>query len=160
MYTYKIIPLVNQCFLFAMLLIVILLPMSSLQAKRMPPASVETLHFQGISYEVSGMGIVVARDEKNNRVLWENTIYTVSYNPLLEKDVQDTYIRKLEISDGSLLVTNEKKAVYRVDLTTGKVLRTLSAGTDSDFHKIYTTSVVVVSFLLVAFIVYRFFLRR
>ena len=95
--------------------------MSNIQAKRVAPTPVESVHFEGIRYEVSGMGVVLAWDEKNNRKLWENRIYEISYIPNLETDVQDIWIKKLEISNDALSVTDERDLVYKVDLKTGKV---------------------------------------
>ena len=110
--------------------------MSNIQAKRLPPAPVERVYFDGIRYEVSGMGVVLAWDEKNNQELWKNTIYKVFYNPILESDVQDVWIKKLEVTTGVLLVTNEKSMLYKVDLKTGKVL-----SEPSDFNKIYLNKI-------------------
>lgn len=97
--------------------------MSNIQAKRSAPAPVESVSFEGIRYEVSEMGTVLASNEENNQKLWENVIYTVSYIPFLEKDVQTVYIRKLQVINNTLLVTDERDIIHKVDLKTGKVLR-------------------------------------
>lgn len=144
-------------FALVILLILTLLPMSSIQAKRFAPAPVEPIHFEGIRYEVSGMGVVLAWDEENNQELWKNTIYKVSYNPILETDVQDVWITKLEIANGVLLVTNEGSATYKVDLKTGKILSGPSGS-----NKIYSASVIggLILLIILGFIIYRFFIRR
>lgn len=44
-----------------------------------------------------------------------------SYDPKKEKDVQDIFITKLEIKDGRLIVTNESKNRYSIDVKTQEV---------------------------------------
>lgn len=67
------------------------------------------------------MGVVTARDPKDNHILWEQKIYQISYNPFLEKDVQDVFITNLEIKGDSLVVTNEKKERYKLNILSKEV---------------------------------------
>lgn len=144
-------------FSLVILLILTLLPMSNIQAKRLAPDPVEPIHFEGIRYEVSGMGVVLAWDEKNNQELWKNTIYKVSYVPNLETDAQDIWITNLEVANGVLLVTNEGNATYKVDLKTGKVL-----SDPSDSNKIYLALVIggLIFLISMGFVIHRFFIRQ
>lgn len=131
--------------------------MSIIQAKRLAPDPIEPVYFDSIRYEVSGMGVVRARDEKNGQEIWKNAIYKVSYNPILETDVQDVYITKLEVINGILLVRNEENATYKVDLKTGKVIIW-----PPESNKRYLTLVLsgFIFFTIFGFIIYRFFIRR
>lgn len=139
------------------LLIIGFLPMTNIQAKRSAPAPVEPVSFEGIRYEVSGMGVVLAWDEKNNQELWKKKIYEVSHKSNLETDVQDIWITKLEVAKGVLLVTNEKKNVYEVDLTTGEVIhRSLESGKTYGMYVIGGLVVLILAGIVIAV----FLLRR
>ena len=108
-----------------LLLLLILVPMSTIQAKRMAPAAVDPISYEGITYSAptNMMGSVEARDEKTSQIVWTTKVYSVAYNPLIETDVQDVFITELQIDDGELLVTNESDEKYYVDLKTGAVAR-------------------------------------
>lgn len=112
----------KKVFLF-LLLLLILLPMSAIQAKRMAPTPVDTISFNGVTYSAptSMMGVVEARDEKADQILWTTKVYSVAYDSNLEKDAQDVFITKLEVANEKLLVTNERNQKYQVDLRTGEV---------------------------------------
>ena len=97
-------------------------------AKRGEPAEVKPVVHEGIEYRAphstiasEKMGVVEAWDKATDKMLWEKKVYTVKINPLMERDVQDVFITKLEIDAGKLIVTNEKDARYSIDLKTQKV---------------------------------------
>ncbi len=141
-----------------LLLLLILSPMSSIQAKRMVPKPVDPISYQGISYSAPGMGMmgsVVARDEKTDQIVWTTKVYSVVYDPDLESDVQDVFITKLEIAGGKLLVTNEEDRKYQVDLETGKVLN------DPWVNNVRLVWLAVVVFVLVSlFTLYKYLLKK
>ncbi len=137
--------------------------MPIIQAKRMAPNPVEPIYFEGIRYEVSDMGVVLAWDEKNNQELWKNTIYNVSYNSTIEKDVQDVWITKLEVVNGFLLVTNERDAIYKVDLKRGNVLSSENISIGPFGSSKINSALTIGGFIfliILGFISYRFFIRR
>ncbi len=55
-----------------------------------------------------------------NRILWNIPIYAITYDPHLERDVQDVWINSLSInaSENCLVVKTERDGVYHVDLLT------------------------------------------
>jgi hypothetical protein len=91
-------------------------------AKRIAPASVEPVVYEGIRYVAPNddgrRGYIEAWDVKTNKKLWELTVFTNRIDPKLEADVQWVFINKLTIRDGMLMVTSERGATYQVDLRT------------------------------------------
>lgn len=66
-------------------------------------------------------GYIEARDEKTDALLWRLKVYTVAHNAALERDVQDVFIKSMEIRDGALIVVNERGDRFSVDLKDRKV---------------------------------------
>lgn len=94
-------------------------------AKRAAPAKVEPVVSEGVEYRapVENKGVVEAWDKATGKKLWEKQVYAVKIDPGMEKDVQDVFIRKLEINAGKLIVTNERDDVYSIDLKTREVTK-------------------------------------
>ena len=105
----------------AILLAVALIPHLA-SAKRIAPASVEPVVYEGIRYvapnDEGRRGYIEAWDVKTNKKLWELTVFTNRIDPKLEADVQWVFINKLTIRDEMLIVTSERGATYQVDLRT------------------------------------------
>ena len=91
-------------------------------AKRIAPASVEPVVYEGIRYVAPNddgrRGYIESWDPKANKKLWELTVFTHRIDPKLEADVQWVFINKLTIRDEMLMVTSERGATYQVDLRT------------------------------------------
>ena len=64
------------------------------------------------------MGFIEARDLKSGKLIWSRQIYSVKYDPDLEGDVQDVYIKKIKVKGNSLIITNERKSEYQLNLKT------------------------------------------
>jgi hypothetical protein len=94
-------------------------------AKRVAPAKVEPLIFQGVRYVAPNddghRAYIEARDVRTNKRLWDLMIFTNRIDPMLEEDVQWVFIKALNIRDGALVVTSERDKIYRVDLKTKTV---------------------------------------
>jgi hypothetical protein len=105
----------------AILLAVALIPHLA-SAKRIAPASVEPVVYEGIRYVAPNddgrRRYIEAWDLKTNKKLWELTVFTNRIDPKLEADVQWVFISKLTIRDDMLMVTSERGATYQVDLRT------------------------------------------
>jgi ankyrin repeat protein len=115
-------------------------------AKRGAPAEVKPVVHEGIEYRAphstiasEKMGVVEAWDKATGKMLWEKKVYTVALDADLEEDVQHVFITKLEIDAGKLIVTNERKDRYSIDLKTQKV--TPEAANQSTKTEMPTTSV-------------------
>ena len=111
---------------FVLIFIAVALLVSSLVlAKRVAPARVEPVVYQGIRYiapnDDGRRAYIEAWDVQTNRKLWDLTIFTNRIDPTLEEDVQWLFIKTLNIRDGALIVTSERNKIYRVDLKTKAV---------------------------------------
>jgi hypothetical protein len=104
--------------------VALLLPSLAL-AKRVAPAKVEPVIYQGVRYiapnDDGRRAYIDAWDVQTNKKLWDLTIFTNRIEPGLEEDVQWVFIKALNIRDGALFVTSERDKIYRVDLKTKAV---------------------------------------
>lgn len=92
-------------------------------ASRIPPVRVKPVEIDGIRYEAvwGVLGLFRATEINTGKVLWELTLYHYRYNDELETDVQDVFVSAMaKESDSSILVTDERGRVYRVDLESRK----------------------------------------
>lgn len=90
-----------------------------MMASRIPPARVQPVEIDGIRYESvwGSMGLFRATEIKTGKTLWELTLYRYKYDERLETDVQDVFVAAMaKEGDSSILVTDERAKVYRVDL--------------------------------------------
>jgi len=94
-------------------------------AKRLAPVQVAPVTHEGIEYsaprDASSIGQVQARDAASKKVLWEQVIYQIAYDPDLERDVQWVFISDLKIEGDFLIITDERKRCYSLNLKTRKV---------------------------------------
>lgn len=99
----------------------LLLPSLAL-GKRVAPAKLEPVIYQGVRYiapnDDGRRAYIEARDIQTNKKLWDLTIFTNRIDPTLKEDVQWIFIKALNIRDGALMVTSERDKIYRVDLKT------------------------------------------
>jgi hypothetical protein len=88
-------------------------------AKRAAPPLVAPVERDGVRYtapnDEGGRGYIRAVDAKTGKTLWDLTVYKVRIDPLLEKDVQHVYIRKLRLTGGKLVVEDESNRSFTVD---------------------------------------------
>jgi outer membrane protein assembly factor BamB len=96
---------------------------TKVEAKRGAPKDVPPVTQNGVVYSAphDQMGCVVAKDEKTGKQLWSKQVYTVKYDPNLEKDVQDCFISELRFADGKLIVSNERGGQFELDPATQAV---------------------------------------
>ena len=59
---------------------------------------------------------------------WRIQIYNIKYDPALEQDVQDVFIKTMSLDkkNNSLLISDERSRTYVLDLTTKAVTREVS----------------------------------
>ncbi|HBV63366.1 MAG TPA: hypothetical protein DEF45_10135 [Rhodopirellula sp.] len=100
-----------------------LLPVSTVEAKRpapvkVPPVAVGTIEYRAPTKQ---MGCVEAWDKESKEMIWRRQIYVVQYQVGLERDVQDVFITRLGTKKNSLVVKNERKSEYELDLETLQV---------------------------------------
>ncbi|HEY0801972.1 MAG TPA: hypothetical protein VGD54_14110 [Steroidobacteraceae bacterium] len=103
----------------------------ALQAKRVGPPAVAAVVVGGVRYEAlpwgkkrglgQNGGYLATFDVKTGAELGLIKVYEIKYEPKLEADVQDDFIARLQVVDGSLAVTDERGRRYLVDLITKSV---------------------------------------
>ena len=94
-------------------------------AKRIAPAKVDPIVYEGIRYVAPNddgrRGYIEAWDVATEKKLWELTIFTNRIDPKLEEDVQWVFINALNIREGRLIATSEHGENYQVDLKTKEI---------------------------------------
>jgi len=110
-------------------------------AKRSAPPRVEPAIHDSIRYVAPNddgrRAYIEAWDAQTNKKLWELTVFTNRIEPRLEEDVQWVFINKLNVRDGTLLVTSERGNTYQIDLKTKAITQsdaTKSATPDATAH--------------------------
>jgi len=98
------------------------------EAKRGAPAEVLPVTVGNIKYSAphrngtqKQMGFIEARDLKSGKLIWSRQIYAVKYDPDLEGDVQDVFIKSITVEGNNLIITNERNSKYQLDLNSLEV---------------------------------------
>ncbi len=109
-----------------LLLAVVGLPLPAL-AKRTPAPVVEPVVYQGVRYVVPNdkgtVGYLEAWDTATGKKLWKKKIFRKCVIPLLELDVQWVFIKRMWRDNDHLMLVDERKRAYALDLKTRKVRR-------------------------------------
>ena len=113
----------NMKRLMVLLAVFSVLSVSTAHAKRAAPAKVPPVTVGQIEYRAptSQMGCCEAWDTKSNEMIWRRQIYVVKYTVGIERDIQDVFITSLRLKDNTLIVSNERKSEYELDLDTLQV---------------------------------------
>lgn len=96
-------------------------------AKRVAPPDVPPVQLRKVRVEAihwgrtrglkQNGGYIAAIDPASGQELWTLKVYDVHYDPKMEEDVQDVFIRKMtRMSPSRLLIVDEKGRRYRVDV--------------------------------------------
>lgn len=64
---------------------------------------------------------IEARGIVSNAVVWKIKIYSIRLDPALEQDVQWVMITGIKEKNGRLIISNEKKQFFSLDLKSGEV---------------------------------------
>ena len=98
------------------------------EAKRGAPAEALPVTVGNIEYSAPHrngthrkMGLLEARDLKSGKLIWSRQIYAVKYDPDLEGDVQDVFIKSITAEGNHLIITNERNSKYQLDLNSLEV---------------------------------------
>ena len=116
--------MIKKFYLISSLLLATLLA----EAKRGAPAEVLPVTVGNIEYSAPHrngthrkMGLLEARDLKSGKLIWSRQIYAVKYDPDLEGDVQDVFIKSITVERNSLIITNQRNSKYQLDLNSLEV---------------------------------------
>ena len=108
-------------------------PEPIIAASRKAPPAVAPIVFEGVRYEqvmeAPGMGpdlpcgCLAAYDEKDNRLLWKQAIYTIDRIEHLEADVQEVYFvgMVLDAANREIRIENEIGDVFIINIDTHTV---------------------------------------
>lgn len=100
-------------------------------AKRIPPASVAPVVYQGIRYVAPNddgrRAYIEAWDVRTNKKLWDLTVFRNRIDPKREEDVQWVFIIAMSIRDHMLMVTSERGMTYQIDLQTKAITQSEAA---------------------------------
>jgi len=117
---------------FPILGLVILLAPRGVYGKRGPAARVEPVIYEGVRYNAPSddgvRGYIQARDTKSGKAVWELTVYRILISRILETDVQWVFIKKISLSNGGLIIVDERERAYRVDLKTRRIKQLKAVG--------------------------------
>jgi hypothetical protein len=98
--------------------------LNPLLSKRLEPKKVNSVLHNGKEYSInhSKIGTILVRDKdsKKEKIV---TVYTIDYDPNLEKDVQDVFIKSILIYNNYLLIQNESDSIYKMDLETNEIMK-------------------------------------
>jgi len=101
--------------------------------KDVPPivtdkATYSVPHVRMPQFSMRNPGFVEARHPKTKKLLWRIQVYNIKYDPALEQDVQDVFIKTMSLDkkNNSLLISDERSRTYVLDLTTKKAIREVS----------------------------------
>ena len=99
------------------------------EAKRGAPAEVLPVTVGNIEYSAphrngthKQMGFIEARAPQSGELIWSRQIYAVKYDPDLEGDVQDVFIKSITVQGNHLIITNERNSKYQLDLNSLEVI--------------------------------------
>ena len=98
-------------------------------AKRLAPEEVTPIVSHGRTYEQEFRKadtqftiLIVAKDKRNGKLLWETEIYKGLYNKSLETDVQEIFLKSMTIENHKIIAKDERGQIYKIDAKTGKRL--------------------------------------
>ena len=116
--------MIKKFYLISSLLLATLLA----EARRGAPAEVLPVTVGNIEYSAphrngmqKQMGFIEARDLKSGKLIWSRQIYAVKYDPDLEGDVQDVFIKSITAEGNHLIINNERNSKYQLDLNSLEV---------------------------------------
>jgi hypothetical protein len=91
---------------------------SASYAKRALPQEVKPIMHKGIEYWAPHdyMGCIEAWDIKSKEIIWRKQVYVIKHVLGVERDVQDVFIKSMQLSGNSLVIINEKGFEYKLDL--------------------------------------------
>jgi hypothetical protein len=85
--------------------------------------TIENIEYKA-SYEMGKLlqkAYIEARNIESDELMWKIKIYQIILNPVKEHDVQWVMITEVKEENGKLIISNEKKEKFSLDLKTLKI---------------------------------------
>ena len=132
------------------------------EAKRVPSPKVDPLIFNDVKFivPVHKMGYVEAWDIKTGQKLWATKVYEVNIDPETEPDVQWIFITKIFIKNNKLIVVNEARNIFELDIKTGLVIQKKANNILNDKPLILWTIVIAMLSLMFGYLLLIFLKKR
>jgi len=112
------------------------LPPCLASAKRIAPAKIGPVIYEGVRYiapnDDGRRAYIEAWDVQTNKKLRDLTIWTNPIDPKVEEDVQWVFIKALNVRDDMLIVTSESGKTYKVDLNANAITESNLAPNSSE----------------------------
>lgn len=124
----------------------LIVSLGSLRRKRIGPPTVEPVTLDGVRYEAlhwgrtrgfgQNGGYLIAIDDASDAELWVARVYGIDYLPALETDVQDVFVRSVEVTADKheLLITDERGRRFGFDIAR-RVARAIDLSAPSSRHE-------------------------
>ena len=108
---------------FELVALLVFFALTTAYAKRAPAPEVPAVTYHGVNYLATYAhgGVIEAYSVKTKNMLWRKKIYDITYQPQLEKDIQDVFITQMHVKEGRLIIKDEKNHTYALNLKTHKV---------------------------------------
>lgn len=110
------------------LFLILLFSSFSLFASRLPPPKIENITLNNYEYSASDefsfffRKVIIVKTNLKTNESEKIKIYTVFYNIFKETDVQDIFIKRMELKNNfEIEIQNEKNEIFILDTTTNKV---------------------------------------
>jgi hypothetical protein len=104
--------------------------LSNAFAKRVAPTPVAPIEKDGLIYSAppyvrfsdnvfaQAGGYIMARDMQTQRIKWLVQIYVTKYDKLMEKDVQDVFIKQIQLAGDVMTIKDEKNNTFSLNIKT------------------------------------------
>ncbi len=113
----------------ALFLLATMMGAPMVHAKRAAPANIAPIIHKGIKYvsdheKTPGKFIILVKAERlsDGVVLWKSELYSISYDPSLERDAQEVYLSSMILKGNRIKTIDEKGNRHIVDIRDGSVL--------------------------------------
>ena len=118
-----------------------------LMAKRIAPKPVAPIQTDNAVYSVPHFslgersqngGFIEAHHPKTKKLLWRTQIYKTDYDPDLEGDIQDVFIKTMSFDEekNQLIVSDERSRVFLLNLSSKKVTQLKESAVEQFFDSL------------------------
>ena len=106
-------------------LALVILSVTTAEAKRIAISEPITVSSQDHTFTTSTeeCGILIIKSKSDPRKIKNKRVYRIWYNPFIEKDVQDIWIKDMFICDSKLWICDETDRIFTIEIKLFEVTR-------------------------------------